>query len=101
MLYTLATRQIIRSGVKTAADHLVDSIFTPISSRSHFDGDFLVLQGIGYRFFIGHVGTLRRIVLRLTNYWFVGLLWCFFKSKMVIFEPGAKPIGILVMLILI
>ena len=91
----------MRSGAKAAADHLFDSIFTPISSRSHFDGNFLVLQGIGYRLSIGHVGILGCIGLTLTNYWFVGLLWCFFKSKMVIFGPGAKPLGILVMLILI
>ena len=63
-------------------------------------GIFLVPHGIGYRFSIGHVDFPRLIVLTLIVYWFVGLLRSFFKSKMIILEPGTKPIGLLVVLIL-
>ena len=64
-------------------------------------GIFLVPHGIGYRFSIGHVDIPRLIVLTLIAYWFVGLLRDFFKSKMIILAPGTKPIGLLVMLILL
>ena len=62
-------------------------------------GIFLVPHGIGYRFSIGHVDIPRLIVLVVIAYWFVGLLRGFFKSKIIILEPGAKSIGILIMLI--
>ena len=63
-------------------------------------GIFLVPHGIGYRFSIGHVDIPRLIVLTVIAYWFLGLLRGFFKSKMIILEPGTKLIGTLVMLIL-
>lgn len=63
-------------------------------------GIFLIPHGIGYRFSIGHIDIPRLIVLAVATFWFVGLLRGFFKSKMMVFEPGTKPIGILVMLIL-
>ena len=63
-------------------------------------GIFLIPHGIGYRFPIGHVDIPRLIVLTVITYWFVGLLQCFFKSKTIILEPGARLIGILVVLIL-
>ena len=64
-------------------------------------GIFLVPHGIGYRFSIGHVDLPRLILLTLVTFWFVGLLRSFFKSKMITLKPGTKPIGLLVMLILI
>ena len=63
-------------------------------------GVFLVLHGIGYRFSIGHVDIPRLIILTVIAYWFVGVLRGFFKSKMIILEPGTKLVGTLVMLIL-
>ena len=63
-------------------------------------GIFLVPHGIGYRFSIGHVDIPRLIILTVIAYWFVGVLQSFFKSKMIILEPGTKLIGTLVMLIL-
>ena len=63
-------------------------------------GIFLVPHGIGYRFSIGHVDIPRLIVLTLIAFWFVGVLRGFFKSKMIILEPGTKLIGTLVTLIL-
>ena len=63
-------------------------------------GIFLFPFGVGYRFSVGHVDILRLFFLALITYWFVYLLWGFFKSKMIILEPGTKPIILLVMLIL-
>jgi hypothetical protein len=63
-------------------------------------GIFLVPHGIGYRFPIGHVDIPRLIILTLIAFWVVGVLRDFFKSKMIILEPGTKLVGTLVTLIL-
>ena len=63
-------------------------------------GVFLIPHGIGYRFPIGHVDIPRLIILTVIAYWFLVVLQGFFKSKMIILEPGTKLIGTLVTLIL-
>lgn len=63
-------------------------------------GIFLIPHGMGYRFSIGHVDIPRLILLTVIAFWFVGLLRDFFKSKMIILEPGTKLISLLVILIL-
>ena len=63
-------------------------------------GVFVVPHGIRSRFSIGHVDVPCLIALTLITCWFVSVLRGFFKSKMIISEPGPKPIGTLVVLIL-
>jgi hypothetical protein len=76
------------------------SFLPPSLSTAILMGIFLVPHGIGYRFSIGHVDIPRLTLLTVLDYWFVGLLRGFFKSKMIIMKPGTTPIGLLVMLIL-
>ena len=58
--------------VKVVAYNLFEIIFPPISDRSHFDGGFIVPQGIGYHFSVSSVYILSLFLLTLTTYWFVG-----------------------------
>ena len=59
-------------------------------------GIFLFPFGVGYRFSVGHVDIPRLFFLALIPYWFVYILWGFFKSKMIRLKPGTKPIILLV-----
>ena len=72
-----------------------------VASHSHFNGHFPNSLWHWISLFFGRVNVSRLIILTLVAYWFVGLLCGFFKSKLIILEPGTKSIGTLVVLILI
>ena len=57
----------LRSRVKVVAYNLFEIIFPPISDRSHFDGGFIVPQGIGYHFSVSCVYILSLFFTHINN----------------------------------